>query len=95
MELITLEMFKAHARIDGDDEDSAVQVKVDAANAYVSSFLANPLPDDWVNPDDLVQATLQIASNWWENRETSVITAINSVPVNASEVIASYREWQF
>lgn len=95
MELITLEMFKAHARIDGDDEDSAAQVKVDAANAYVSSFLANPLPDGWVTPDDLVQATLQIASSWWENRETSVITAVHDVPVNASEVIASYREWQF
>lgn len=95
MSLITLEQFKEHARIDGDDEDEAAQVKVDAANKYVLSYLADPLPDDWVAPEDLVQATLQIASNWWENRETTVITAINDVPINAQDIISNHREWVF
>jgi uncharacterized phage protein (predicted DNA packaging) len=95
MSLITLAQFKEHARIDGDDEDDAIQVKVDAANKYVLSFLTDPLPVDWVNPDDLVQATLMVATHWWEHRETTFAGTLNDIPISASEVISSYREWVF
>jgi hypothetical protein len=95
MELITLEQFKEHARIDGDDEDAAAQVKVDAANRYVSSFLADPLPTDWEAPEDLVQATLMICGHFWEHRETTFAGNLLDIPLNASEIIANHREWSF
>jgi uncharacterized phage protein (predicted DNA packaging) len=94
MELITLEMFKEHARIDGDDEDDAIQVKVDAANSYVLAFLGE-LADDWTAPDDLVQATLMIAAHWWEHRETAFAGNLIDIPIDASEIIANHREWSF
>ncbi|WP_158243807.1 head-tail connector protein [Sinorhizobium medicae] len=94
MSLITLEQFKAHARIDGTDEDAAAQVKVDAANAHVSSFLGT-LPPEYVAPDDLVQATLLIASHWWEHRETTFAGNLLDIPLDASEIIANHREWSF
>jgi len=97
MELITLETFKSHVRIDDSDEDPAAAVKVAAANAYVSSFLAADLPIDWEAPADLVQATLMIAAHWWESRETALAFAgtFAEIPIGAGDVIANYREWQF
>jgi len=94
MELISLPQFKAHARIDGTDEDAAAQLKVDAANGYVVSFLGT-LPADYVAPDELVQATLLIASHWWEHRETTFAGSIADIPLDASEIIANHREWAF
>ncbi|MQX28872.1 head-tail connector protein [Sinorhizobium meliloti] len=94
MELITLAQFKAHARIDGTDEDAAAQLKVDAANGYVVSFLGT-LPVDYVAPDELVQATLMIASHWWEHRETTFAGDLLDIPLDASEIIANHREWAF
>lgn len=95
MSLITVDQFKEHARIDGDDEDDAILVKVDAANKYVLGFLDDPLPDDWEAPEDLVQAALLIAAHWWEHRETAFVGQIFDIPVNASEIISSYRTWVF
>jgi hypothetical protein len=95
MSLITVEQFKEHARIDGDDEDDAILVKVDAANKYVLGFLEDPLPEDWTAPDDLIQATLMIAAHWWEHRETAFVGQIFDIPLNAQDVIANYREWSF
>lgn len=94
MELITLAQFKAHARIDGTDEDAAAQVKVDAANSYVSSFLGTLAPD-YVAPDELMQATLLIASHWWEHRETTFAGDLLDIPIDAHEIIANHREWAF
>lgn len=94
MNLIDLAQFKAHARIDGTDEDAAAQVKVDAANGYVASFLGT-LPVDWVAPDELVQATLMVASHWWEHRETTFAGNLLDIPLDASEIIANHREWSF
>lgn len=94
MELITLAQFKAHARIDGTDEDAAAQVKVDAASGYVVSFLGT-LPVDWVPPDELVQATLLIASHWWEHRETTFAGNLLDIPLDASEILLNHRTWSF
>lgn len=94
MELITLAQFKAHARIDGTDEDAAAQVKVDAANSYVTSFLGT-LPVDYVAPDELVQATLLIASHWWEHRETTFAGNLLDIPIDASEILLNHRTWSF
>jgi hypothetical protein len=97
MSLITLEQFKEHARIDGNDEDASAQVKVDAANNYVLSYLENPLPHDWQAPDELVQAALLIASHWWERRETAFAFsgAFNDIPISATDLISNFRVWQF
>jgi len=95
MEIITLEEFKEHARIVTDDEDTAIQFKVDAANAYVSSFLPAPEDPPAAIADEVKQATLQIASDWWENRENSFPGQIQEIPLDAMEIILNHREFAF
>lgn len=94
-ELITVEQFKEHARIDGDSEDSAIALKVAAVNSYIISFLASPLPDDWTAPNELVQAAFLVASHWWENREATATSQLLDIPIGASDLIANHREWVF
>ncbi|UYQ70652.1 head-tail connector protein [Pelagibacterium flavum] len=97
MELITVAAFKAHARIDGEDQDSAITAIVDAANAHVAGFL-DIAEDDvptYEPPADVKQATLLIASHWFENREDSFPGTIHEVPLDAHEVLLNHRGWAF
>lgn len=93
MELITLDEFKAHARITDNDEIDAAQVKVDAANDYVTGLI-DPA-DGYDAPADVKQATLLIASHWWENRETAQATALADIPLDASAILINHRGWAF
>ncbi|MBB6299413.1 head-tail connector protein [Rhizobium leucaenae] len=94
MELITLEEFKDHSRILYDDEDTEIQTKVDAANAYVSGFI-DTSAEDYLPPADIKQAALMIAAHWFENRENTFPGSIIDIPLNAADIIANYREWSF
>ncbi len=94
MSLITLDQFKEHARIDGDEQDADLQIKVDAANAYVLGYLPAQA-DDWEPPSDLVQAALLIAAHWYENREASLEGVLAEIPVGAADIIQNHREWVF
>ncbi|WOC15402.1 head-tail connector protein [Pseudochrobactrum sp. MP213Fo] len=93
MNIITLSEFKDHARILYDDEDSEIQVKVDATNEYLSGFIE--LADGAEIPADLKQAGLMIAAHWFENRETALPDSLHDIPVNASEILLNYRGWAF
>jgi uncharacterized phage protein (predicted DNA packaging) len=97
MEIITLDEFKDHARIDFDDMDTEIQAKVDAANEYVSKMLdiaEDDLPD-YEPPDDLKQAVMMIAAHWYENREDTYPGSINEVPLDAQEILLNHRGWAF
>ena len=95
MELITLAEFKDHARIMHDDEDTEIQIKVDAANAYVSGFLSVEDEAAYDPPADIKQATLMIAAHWFENRENTYAGSLETVPLDAEQIIANYRCWSF
>lgn len=96
MNLITLAEFKAHARIAHDDEDTAIQAKVDAANEYVSRFVDTPEPPTpYTPPADLKQATLLIAGHWWENRENTAADGLSDIPLDADEILLNHRGWAF
>ncbi|MFG1399910.1 head-tail connector protein [Roseixanthobacter pseudopolyaromaticivorans] len=96
MEVITLKVFKEHARIDFDDDDEIVWQVVAAANAYVSGLVyadVEELPAE--APADVIQAALLIASHWYENRETALAGALSDIPLNATEILANHRAWSF
>lgn len=97
MEIITLEEFKAHARIMHDDEDADIQGKVDAANEYVSGLLdvAEDEVPDYEPPADVKQAVLLVAGHWLENREETFPGSINDIPLDAQEILLNHRGWAF
>lgn len=95
MELIDLEEFKTHARIDFDDEDDAAQQMVEAANEYVTGMLDIHEGEPYSAPADVRQATLMIAAHWWEQRETAVPGSLHDIPIDAQEILINHRGWAF
>ncbi|GHE49929.1 hypothetical protein GCM10019059_06480 [Camelimonas fluminis] len=95
MEIITLAAFKEHARIAHDDEDTDIQSKVDAANAYVSQFLALPDDEQPEIPADIRQAALLIASTWFEMRESAFPGSLSDIPIEAQALLLNHRDWAF
>lgn len=95
MELVTVAEFKDHARIFHDDEDLEIEIKVAAANEYVSGMLDLFEGEPYDPPADVLQATLMIAAHWYENRENSFPGNINDIPLDAQEILLNHRGWAF
>lgn len=97
MEIITVEELKDHIRVVHDDEDTDIQLKVDAANSYVSSFLGTAEANqvEYEPPADVKLACLLIGAHWFENRENSFAGAIQDIPLDASEILLNHQAWGF
>lgn len=93
MDMVSLQEFKDFVRIAHDEEDASAERMVDAANSYVRG-LVDP-GDDYVVPADVKQATLLIASHWWEHRETAMPDILADIPFNASAILINHRQWAF
>lgn len=99
MAFVTIEEFKAHCRIDHDDEDAAAESTIESACDYVNSFLPEPIEDGDSPPPDvpapLKQAALLIAAAWWDNRENAAVDVMTEIPLGAHELLVNYRGFAF
>lgn len=98
MAYATLEEFKDHARIDFSDDNALIQTYLDSATDYLSGFLIDdPEADDSTSDPSpaLKQATLLIASSWYQQRETSIDATLREIPFGAREIINNIRSWNF
>lgn len=98
MPYATLDDFKAHGRIGFDDDDDLIEAQIAAATEYVRGFLdhdpeADSPPSDI--PDDVRQATLLIASAWYETRESTTPDALKEIPYGARDILNQLRGWSF
>ena len=47
-------------------------------------------------PPALVEAVMQLAAWWFDNRETvNVGNIVNAVPFGVDQIVTEYREWSF
>lgn len=102
MAYATLDEFKAHARVDYDDEDALIVSMLDAATIYVTGFLDDDfIPDtDVPASDDVKMATLLIAAAWFDNRQTIIGTSSRrelpqEIPYGAQDILRNLRSWTF
>lgn len=97
MAIITLEDAKAHLNITDDTDDDLIQAKIDAATAYLNSFVGYDIETKYGTgiPADLEEACRQLVAGWYENRESMVIgsSIAMELPIGVSDVINSYRTW--
>ncbi|ABE62539.1 Uncharacterized phage protein [Nitrobacter hamburgensis X14] len=98
MAFATLEELKAHCNVDFADDDAALQDYLDGASEYIRPFLVDD-PEADVPPStpsaDLRQATLLIASSWYQQREASIDATLREIPFGAREIINNIRSWNF
>lgn len=98
MSYATLEEFKAQSRIDFDDDDTLIAGYLESASDYIRGFLVDDPEADSPPSDpspDLKQATLLIASSWYERREASIDVTLREIPYGARDIINQIRAWNF
>lgn len=84
---------------DAADERS-LQRLLDAATAHVERQLGFKLDDEDEFPDgtpaDVELAVLQLAADWYENREASLIGITGRpMPFGVQEIVQEYRRYTF
>lgn len=100
MPIVTVDEFKAHARIDHDDEDDVIEGKIAAAQAQIESWLGYNITARYGNdspptiPADLKQVVLALAGHLYEVREASIVgVSIMTVPLSVRDTIAAHRDY--
>ena len=94
MSIITLPDLKAHLRLDADDtaEDTLLQAKLDAAEAWVGSYIGEPVANYGTPcPPPLAEAIRQLAAHLYEEREGYG----DGVPADTLRLIQPFRDWSF
>lgn len=96
MTTIEFEDAKAHLNVTTSEDDRLIFQLVEAAEAYVSRWLAVPLATMTPLPADLRQAVLMLVGHYYENREASLVgVSAEEVPFGVREIIDQHRAWGF
>lgn len=92
MPTVTIEEFKAHLNLDHDLDNALLAQKLDAAEAYCTSFVGGWFYDR-ASPT-VKQAVMMLARYWYEVREAAV-TGGNpyAVPFGVHDLLQAHRQW--
>lgn len=92
MSVVTVAELKAQLNLDSDLDDALLATKIDAAEAYASSFIGAPLPDPL--PATIRQAVLMLSAFWYEQREAALAGGnAYVVPFGVHDLLQSQRQW--
>lgn len=92
--------LKIQCNIIGTADDGVLDRLLKAAIAHVERLLGYPLDDAGAFPNgtpfDLELAVLQLAADWYENRETSIVgVSAQAIPFGVQEIVNEYRNYTF
>ena len=83
-------LLKSQLNLDHDLDDALLAHKLDAAEIWIANYTG--IPFDAANAAQ-VEAALQLAAWWYEQRESAVVgTIVATVPFGVRELLASFRE---
>ena len=83
--MITLEMVKFHLRIDGNAEDTYLQMLLDSATNYVTEITG--VENEPFAPSEYVLLCLLFVASWYENRASTSERAMHEHPHGATMLI--------
>lgn len=97
---LALNDLKAHCNITGSTDDVVLTRLLAASETHVVRLLGFALDDADEFPEgtpaDLELAVLQLAADWYENREASLVgVSAMPIPFGVQEVINEYRKYTF
>lgn len=103
---LTLNDLKVQTNVTGNDDDLLLTRLLAAATAHVERLLGFKLEDEFppttdeppksTVPADLELAVLQLAADWYENREASLVgVSAQAIPFGVREIVNEYRNYTF
>ena len=92
--------LKAHCNVTGTADDSVMTRLLSAATAHVGRLLGYAIDDADIfpsgTPGDLELAVLQLAADWYENREATLVgVSAQAIPFGVREIVNEYRAYTF
>lgn len=102
MSVLQLDDAKAHLRVTITDDDTLIQSKIDAAEAWIVNFLGVSLTDATTFPNgappDVLEAIRQLVAFFYDNREAAVVgntITITQLTPGLYDLLAPYRTYAF
>lgn len=98
---LTVDDLERHLNgVPADDKTHVLPRLLAAATAHIERLLGFALDDadEFPNgtPADLEQAVLQLAADWYENREASIVgVSAQAIPFGVREIVNEYRRYTF
>ncbi|EFC1954649.1 TPA: head-tail connector protein [Escherichia coli] len=91
-ELITMEEAKQHCRIDGEDDDSILQLYIDAALEVCQKHIGKSFVNGLEFTPAIHAGCLMYIGHLYENREATSATLLTKVPLAIDSLWSVYRE---
>ncbi|QFY60365.1 phage gp6-like head-tail connector protein [Rhizobium grahamii] len=98
MAVVTLDEMKAHLGVTDDADNTLIEGKIAAAQAWIEQYLGYEIETEFPDevPADLVDAVKQQAAHAFENRESTVVgVTIQAAPNGVEDVIRNRRNYSW
>ena len=96
MSAVSLDLAKAHMKIDGSAEDELISLYIDGAETWISNYIGKPLADFNPVPADVKLAVLKLVAFYYEVRSLATYgISVDMAPQGVTSILNSYREKWF
>lgn len=96
MAIVTLGEQKAHMRVEFSDDDIHIEALIEAAQSHLEQLLGYEIEEEFETlPSDIIEAVMQLAASWYENREATSAEALSEVPIGLWAIIRERRNYSF
>ena len=96
MSAVSLDLAKAHMKVDGTAEDELISLYIDAAETWAGNYIGKPLADLDPVPGDVKLAVLKLVAFYFEVRSLATYgLSVDMAPQGVTAILDSYREKWF
>lgn len=96
MTAVSLDLAKAHMKVDGTAEDELISLYLEAAETWCGNYIGKPVADLDPVPPDVKIAILRLVSFYFECRNIATFgLSMQLAPHGVTSILDSYREKWF
>ncbi|WET75401.1 head-tail connector protein [Rhizobium croatiense] len=93
MTAVSLDLAKAHMKVDGTAEDELISLYLEAAETWCGNYIGQPLADLNPVPADVKIAILKLVSFYFECRNIATFGhSMQLAPQSVASILDSYRK---
>ncbi|SIP96849.1 uncharacterized phage protein (possible DNA packaging) [Rhizobium sp. RU20A] len=96
MTAVSLDLAKAHLKVDGTAEDELLSLYLEAAETWAGNYIGHPVADLDPIPADVKLALLKLVSFYFEVRSLATFgLSVEMAPQAVTSILDSYRKQWF
>ncbi len=96
MTALSLDLAKAHMKVDGTAEDELISLYLDAAETWAGNYIGHPIADFAPVPADVKLAILKLVAFYFEVRSLATYgISVDMAPQGVTAILDTYRERWF